>query len=195
MELAQNKVIDGIVAHAREALLQPGDPVPQIGIILGTGWDVLPITVKREIKLSEIPGFPAPASRVADHARVLCYGIVAGIPVFALRGRYHMYEAPYDPRDPVHPVMLQTEIMIQCGVRDLVVTSAVGSLDPKIEPGTLVIADGFLSLFDPRLPMDMFESLEDVLCPKYISLRQSTCVPCVPGLPVTVGGHAMVQGP
>lgn len=163
-----------------------------IGIILGTGWDVLQNRETRDIPLSDIPGFSG-LSELNGHARVLSIGYIAGKLVIALRGRIHLNEAPNDP-NIARLVRLQTELLIELGVKTLIVTSAVGSLSMMLEVGTIAIIDGFITLYAPEMPLwaGEFCSPDDAIDEKLIDIasaaqREETRTHVV--------SHAMLRGP
>src|SRR5687768_2364786 len=65
---------------------------PHAGIILGTGLGgfVEEMSVEATLDYSEIPHFPK-STAVSHRGRLVC-GQVAGMPVMAMEGRFHMYE-------------------------------------------------------------------------------------------------------
>ncbi|MDO8617922.1 MAG: hypothetical protein Q7N87_03505 [Candidatus Uhrbacteria bacterium] len=165
-----------------------------LGLVLGTGWgDALTLDDERSLPLSDINGFHGLAD-LPSHARRLVYGLHAGKPVIALRGRVHMNEAFSTPRAP-HMVRLQIEMLIALGVRDLVLTAAVGSLDERIMVGDVVIVNGLVTLFAPPRPLHTGEfcSPEDVLDRQWRDAAGKVAETV--GLRSHAGAHAMVSGP
>ena len=65
---------------------------PQIGMITGTGLGGLTEKITPDFRLSygEIPHFPQ--STIPGHTGTLVSGILAGKPVMAMEGRFHLYE-------------------------------------------------------------------------------------------------------
>ncbi len=166
-----------------------------IGVILGTGWDVLPIRQAQVKSLNRIDALPRVETVVAGHARTLAYGAINGVPVVVLRGRYHLNESLDDP-DLALMVRLQTMLLLHLGVKTLIVTSAVGSLVEKVRVGDFVVVDGLVQAFAPQLPLfaGEFCSPEDALDPSLQMLACSRAVK-VKGLRVVKGGHVMLRGP
>ncbi|MEK7516849.1 MAG: purine-nucleoside phosphorylase [Patescibacteria group bacterium] len=163
-----------------------------IGLVLGTGWgDVLDIKDSAEIPFGDIPGFER-LGTLRGHNRRVVYGRLNGGPVLALRGRVHLNEAPHDPAIPTM-VRLQIEMLLQLGVKTLLLTSAVGSLRREVQVGDIIFADGFITLFAPQMPLwaGEFCSPEDALDEKLgnIAFEERG------DLHVRTGGHAMVLGP
>lgn len=163
-----------------------------IGLVLGTGWGkVLKFAGAVEIPFGEIPGFGELAA-LEGHARKLVIGSLGGKRVVALRGRVHLNEAPCDP-NVAKMVRLQTEMLLQFGVRKLVVTSAVGALRGALEVGQIGVVDGFVTLYAPEMPMwaGEFVSPEDTLDPELRAIAHAECGELV----VRDVGHVMVRGP
>ena len=65
---------------------------PKTGIILGTGLGnlVTQITETTEIPYETIPNFPV--STVEGHSGKLIVGLLGGVEVVAMQGRFHYYE-------------------------------------------------------------------------------------------------------
>ncbi|MBI4434296.1 hypothetical protein HY635_00530 [Candidatus Uhrbacteria bacterium] len=181
-------------AHVTEHLRGLGrEPASQpIGLVLGTGWgDVLKFDQAIEIPFGEIPGFNG-LEGLEGHARRLVIGSLGGRDIVALRGRVHLNEAPCDP-NVAKMVRLQTEMLLQLGVRTLIVTSAVGSLRGCLPVGGIAVVDGFVTVYAPEMPMwaGEFVSPEDTLDP---ALRAIALEECGDLVAKTVG-HVMVRGP
>lgn len=170
-------------------------PAP-IGLVLGTGWgDVLPIEDRRACSFRDILGFRK-LETLEGHAREVVFGRVAGKPVLALRGRVHLNEAPCD-QSVAKMVRLQIEMLLQCGVQTLILTSAVGALPrpvPRLfQVGEVCIVNGFVTVFAPDMPLwaGEFCSPEDALDPALQSLALKTMEDVIGGK----SAHVMVRGP
>lgn len=127
--------------EARDAVRARCGLEPMVGIILGTGLGGLTreILIEASIPYDEIPHFPL--STVESHAGRLLLGTLAGAPVVAMQGRFHLYEG-YSLQDVTFPV----RVMKLLGARFLVVTAASGGLNPLWEPGDLVLLDDHINL-------------------------------------------------
>ncbi|TFH65924.1 MAG: purine-nucleoside phosphorylase [Gemmatimonadales bacterium] len=127
--------------EARDAVRARCGLEPMVGIILGTGLGGLirEIRIEASIPYGEIPHFPL--STVESHVGSLLLGTLAGAPVVAMQGRFHLYEG-YSLRDVTFPV----RVMKLLGARFLVVTAASGGLNPLWEPGDLVLMDDHINL-------------------------------------------------
>ena len=162
-------------------------------MILGTGWAEAPVSCGRHhIALTDLPGFANLAS-LPGHARTLSVGCVGGRDSLILSGRVHLNESPGHDPSLSAMVRLQTELLIHLGARRLVVTSAAGSLDPRIGVGDVVVVDGFVTLFAPPMPLwaGEFCSPEDVLTDSTATIARAASE----HTGVRVGGYAMVRGP
>jgi len=169
---------------------------PMVGIILGTGLGGLAreIQVEASIPYDEIPHFPL--STVESHEGRLLLGSLAGTPVVAMQGRFHLYEG-YTLQEVTFPL----RVMKLLGVQILVVSSACGGMNPLWKPGELVLLDDHINLLGdnplvgpnldelgPRFP-DMSEPYDREL--QELALK----VASEEGIPLHKGVYVAVQGP
>ncbi len=172
--------------------LPPLMPNPTVGLVLGTGWgDTLQLERVRRIPFQEIPGFGA-LDPLEGHAREVICGTLGEVPVVALRGRIHLNERPADAE--LHAmVRLQIEMLIQLGVKTLILTCAAGSLQPEIKVGNIVLINGFVTIFAPEMPMfaGEFFSPEDTIDRELMTRIYQLHGP----LALRRGGHVMLRGP
>ncbi len=174
-----------------------GELTPEIAVILGTGWgDALP-DFHNMISLSAI-GFPRESIQEIDgHSRTVIYGELAGKRVIALRGRIHLNEHSTDPDIPMM-ARLQVQMFLEMGVRKFIITNAAGSLKQECQVGDVVVADGFVTLFAPPMPLfaGEFCSPEDKLSRHMREIALETKVLKESKiLPTHQGGYAMLRGP
>lgn len=113
---------------------------PRVGIICGTGMGALAEKVedKTVIPYKEIPNFPL--STVESHSGNLMLGTLAGQPVMVMQGRFHFYEG-YTMKQVTFPV----RVMRALGADSLIVMNAVGSMNPLIKAGSLVLVDDHIN--------------------------------------------------
>jgi purine-nucleoside phosphorylase len=113
---------------------------PRVGIVCGTGMGALADKVEHKIVVpyDEIPHFPV--STVESHHGNLMLGILAGKPVMVMQGRFHYYEG-YTMKQVVFPV----RVMRALGCDTLVVMNAVGSMNPLIPRGSIVLVDDMIN--------------------------------------------------
>lgn len=114
---------------------------PAVGIILGTGLGDFAdaLAVDAVIPFSEIPHFPV--STVEGHAGELHAGTLAGHPVAVMKGRVHYYEG-YTMRQVAFPV----RVLKALGCSTLVITNAVGGMNPDMPAGSIVVTTDHINL-------------------------------------------------
>ena len=129
--------IDEAVAaiRARVAL------VPEVAVILGTGLGSLSDSLKVDtiVPYGEIPHFVA--STVEGHRGELVFGRLAGRPAVVMNGRVHYYEG-YTMRQVSFPV----RVMQALGARTLIVSNAVGGMNPLFSIGDIMIVTDHINL-------------------------------------------------
>jgi len=107
---------------------------PQIGLILGSGLGVLGDEIEQPIKIpyDEIPYFPT--STVEGHEGQLVFGLLNGVQVVVMQGRFHYYEG-YSFDKVTFPVRVMKEL----GIEQLIVTNAAGGVNEGFTPGDLML--------------------------------------------------------
>src|SRR5206468_12925548 len=113
----------------------------RVGLILGTGLGALAkeIVAEATIAYPDIPFFPQ--STVLGHKGQLVCGTLAGQPVMAMEGRFHLYEG-YTPAQVTFPIRVMKEL----GCEFLVVSNAAGGLNPMHRKGDLVVIEDHINL-------------------------------------------------
>jgi len=114
---------------------------PRVGVILGTGLGALAREIEAEasIPYPEIPFFPR--STVESHNGQLVCGRLAGQPLVAMEGRFHLYEG-YSPSQVTFPIRVMKEL----GCRLLIVSNAAGGLNPLYDKGDLIVIEDHINL-------------------------------------------------
>ncbi len=114
---------------------------PELGIILGTGMGNLAKEVSDAtvIDYAEIPNFPV--STVESHKGRLLLGDFHGASCMMMQGRFHYYEG-YS----MQQIALPIRVMRLLGVKKLLVMNAVGSVNPLIRAGSLVLVYDHINL-------------------------------------------------
>jgi purine-nucleoside phosphorylase len=169
---------------------------PEVGVILGSGLGDFADALELETMLpfAEIPHFPV--STVEGHAGELHFGRLAGRPVAVMKGRVHYYEG-YAMRQVAFPV----RVLRALGCGTLVITNAVGGMNPDLPPGSIVVTTDHINLMGdnplvgpnddelgPRFP-DMSEPYARAL----ITLTERVALEL--GIPLKRGVMVAVPGP
>ncbi len=115
--------------------------VPDLGILLGSGWGEALTTDKvlARIPYSDIPGLGA--STVQGHAGEFVLYERAGKRVAAWCGRRHYYEGV-----GWEPVVLPVEILRRMGCPVVLLTNASGGINPALKPGDFVVLRDHINL-------------------------------------------------
>ncbi|HVP56452.1 MAG TPA: purine-nucleoside phosphorylase [bacterium] len=114
---------------------------PDYAIILGTGIGGLAGEIKgaTRIPFDKIPNFPV--STVLGHSGQMVVGTLSGKRVVAMDGRVHYYEG-YSMQEVTFP----TRVMKFLGARTLIVSNAVGGMNPFYQRGDIVIIADHINL-------------------------------------------------
>lgn len=113
----------------------------EFAIILGSGLgSIVPsTTTANEISYSEFSELPR--TSVPGHAGRFVLGEINNIHVIFAQGRVHLYEG-FSARD----VTAAVRVLADAGVKNLVVTNAAGSTNPKFAPGTWMMITDHINL-------------------------------------------------
>lgn len=188
-ELAQR------IQEAAQAVRSRWSHQPKVGLILGTGLGGLAGQIQDSTTVSykSIPHFPE--STVESHTGQLVCGMLRGVHVVAMEGRFHFYEG-YSLGEVTFPVRVLKEL----GIEVLIVTNAAGGMNPHYELADVVIIEDHINLIGdnplrgrnddrlgPRFP-DMSQPYDHRL----LSLARKTAlelaIPSHPGVFVAVAG-------
>lgn len=114
---------------------------PEVGLILGTGLGDLAAKIDTvcEIPYGEVPHFVE--STATSHAGNLLLGNLAGRKVIAMQGRVHFYEG-YSMEEVTLPV----RVMRALGAQVLLMSNAVGGMNPQLGPGDLAVITDHINL-------------------------------------------------
>ena len=129
------------IQESAEAIRERASSEPEIGVILGTGLGALADEIEVEVSIpyEDIPHFPSPM--VESHSGRLLFGKLEGRSVMAMQGRFHRYEG-HDLLAVTRPV----RVMRVLGASTLIVSGAVGGMNPLWPPGDLVLLDDHINL-------------------------------------------------
>src|SRR5918995_1189027 len=129
--------VEAAVAHIRSQWSQ----TPRAGIILGTGLGNVADEIESAVAIDyeHIPHFPR-STAVSHRGRLVC-GTLAGLPVIAMEGRFHQYEGY-----PLKQITLPVRVMKALGADLLIVSQAVGGMNPYYRAGDVMIIDDHINL-------------------------------------------------
>jgi purine-nucleoside phosphorylase len=138
---------DGIEEGILRTIRERTDLRPVAGVVLGSGLgDAIAVAWERagsgeplEIPYGELPGFPPPT--VPGHAGKLWLGTIGDRPVAIFQGRIHFYEG-----HPMPLASITTRVSHAMGARTMVLSAAVGGLDPSLTGGSMVVVRDHLNL-------------------------------------------------
>ena len=141
---------------------------PRVGVILGTGLGALAESVEGAdtIPYDKIPGWPV--SSVEGHAGRLLLGMLEKQPVVVMQGRTHYYEGYDMPR-----LGLPVRVMQRLGIEIVVITNAAGAVNPKYEPGDLMMLLDHLNLLGMAGQTPLRGPNLDELGPRFPDMSQA----------------------
>ena len=183
------------VADAVAFIRQSWKSTPQAGIILGTGLGSLVAHIDEEASLEyeQIPHF-AKSTATGHRGRLVC-GKLAGLPVVAMEGRFHMYEGY-----PLDQITLPVRVMKALGANLLVVSNACGGMNPYYRAGDIMLIDDHVNLLGanpltginddrlgPRFP-DMCEPYSHELIERALAVARRENIVAHRGVFVAVPG-------
>jgi len=168
---------------------------PRVGIILGTGLGriVEEIEIDATIDYADIPHFPT-ATATSHRGRLVC-GSLAGVPVIAMEGRFHLYEG-YELKQITLPV----RVFQALGAELMVVSNACGGLNPYYNAGDIMVIEDQINLLGdnpliginddrlgPRFP-DMCEPYDQQWIDRTIKIGRDAGIGIHKGVFVAVAG-------
>lgn len=129
------------IQEACAAIKKVWNKTPHAGIILGTGLGPLVQRIDVEVTLdyAEVPHF-LKSTATSHRGRLVC-GMLCGLPVMAMEGRFHMYEG-YSLKEITLPV----RIMKALGAELLIVSNACGGMNPFYKAGDIMLIDDQINL-------------------------------------------------
>src|ERR1041385_5655374 len=146
--------------RAAEQIRSRTRTTPTIAVVLGSGLGAFAdeLTGATGIAYKDIHGFAQ--ATVEGHAGKLVIGNAGDVPIAAMQGRFHFYEG-YSLDEVTFPV----RVLKLLGVKTLILTTAAGSLNTELTPGSLMIISDHINLmganpligpnenrFGPRFP-------------------------------------------
>ncbi len=114
---------------------------PEIGLILGTGLGELGHLIEKPITIpyGDVPHFVE--STATSHDGKLVFGELGGRRVLAMQGRVHFYEG-YS----MQQITLPVRVMKALGCTALLMSNAVGGMNPQLGPGDITVMTDHINL-------------------------------------------------
>lgn len=136
-------------------------------LILGTGWNQFINQVKIINRQSYQKIFKL-KSTVPGHDGKLIKGTLNHQPLLIMSGRFHLYEG-YSAYQATQPIRYFKRL----GIKNLIITNAVGGLNPKLKVGDFVILSDLITLLAPSpLVGPKFQDMSQVFNLQLIKLAQ-----------------------
>ena len=131
------KEVNEAVAYIRQ--FYKGDV--DVALVLGSGLGEFAEGIENAtfVEYKDIPNFPR--STVAGHKGRFVFGKIADKNVCIMQGRVHYYEGY-----PMHQVVFPEYVMAGLGAKILVLTNAVGSINPKLAVNTFALIADHINL-------------------------------------------------
>lgn len=183
------------IEEAAQTIQKQFDQTPKVAMVLGTGLGGLVehIDVEASIDYGDIPHFPD-STAVGHRGRLVC-GKLAGVPVMAMEGRFHLYEGY-----PLKQITLPIRVFKHLGAELLIVSNACGGLNPYFQSGDIMVIDDHINLMGdnpliginddrlgPRFP-DMCEPYDQQWIDRTLQLGRQADIPLHRGVFVAVAG-------
>jgi purine-nucleoside phosphorylase len=183
------------INEAAATIRQHWSKAPRAGIILGTGIGPLAqqIDCEASIEYDDIPHFLR-STATGHRGRLVC-GLLAGVPVMAMEGRFHAYEG-YS----LQQITLPVRVMKALGAELLIVTNACGGMNPQYAAGDIMVIDDHINLMSdnpliginddqlgPRFP-DMSRPYDPVLIERALEIARRENFAAHKGVFVAVAG-------
>jgi purine-nucleoside phosphorylase len=138
---------DGVEEGIARVIRERSDIRPVAGVVLGSGlgeaitvaWERAGSGEPLEIPYAELPSFPPPT--VPGHAGKLWLGTIGEQAVAIFQGRIHFYEG-----HPMRLASITTRVSHALGARTMVLSAAVGALDPSLAGGSMVVVRDHINL-------------------------------------------------
>ena len=169
---------------------------PRIVVVLtaGLGSFADDIQDAQEIKLSEVPHFPK--ARAEGHKGVIVCGKKNGVPLIAMKGRFHYYEGHHQSS-----VVFPYVVFNKLGAMTLVTTNAVGGIHHELGAGEIVLITDHINMMgmNPLIGIamqrahDQFTGLNNAYDAGLQDIARHAAKSC--GIKLKGGVYAATSGP
>ena len=114
---------------------------PKVGLVLGTGLGNLSSSIQSQVEIpySQIPHFPV-STAPGHHGRFIG-GVLEGVEVAAMDGRFHKYEG-YS----LAQITLPIRVFKKLGCEFVILSNACGGLNPQWNKGDLMVIEDHINL-------------------------------------------------
>jgi len=129
------------IAESADAVRRHWHAEPKAGVILGSGLGDFANAIKDPVVIdyADLPHFPRVTAM--GHAGKLVCGTLAGQPVVAFQGRFHLYEG-----HPAEQAGFPVRLLKALGGEVLIVSNAAGGLNPQYAAGDVMLIDDHINL-------------------------------------------------
>ncbi len=129
------------IQEATDFILTRTKTRPRFGLVLGTGLGEVANSIEADavIPYSEIPHFVESTSM--GHKGDLIIGRLGGRKVVSMQGRLHFYEG-YTMKEVTFPI----RVMKALGAEEVIVSNAVGGMNPHLDLGDIVAVTDHINL-------------------------------------------------
>lgn len=170
---------------------------PEVGVVLGSGLGAFSAALD-DPQRAAYPELGLPGSNVPGHAGELVVGTISGRRVACFSGRLHLYEG-----HDAATAALGIRALARWGARGVVLSSAVGGVDPTLGTGELLLVSDHINLLGanplrgPNLDAVgvRFPDLSNIYTPRLRALAQRIALTVGPGRPLREGVYAGMPGP
>jgi len=137
---------------------------PEVGLILGTGLGELGTRIDTActIPYGDVPHFVE--STATSHEGNLVFGTLGGRRIIAMQGRVHYYEG-YSMQEITLPV----RVMKALGCQALLMSNAVGGMNPQFGPGDITVMTDHINLMGDN---PLIGSNDDRLGPRFPDMSE-----------------------
>ena len=152
------------IAETVEFIASKISEKPVIGIILGSGIGDLANEIEPLVTIpyNTIPNFPV--STVKGHQGQLIFGLLNGVHVVAMQGRFHFYEG-YNMQEVTFPI----RVLKLIGIQYLFVSNASGGVNPNFEVGDMMFITDHINLMPNPLIGQNFEDYG----PRFVDMSEA----------------------
>ncbi|MCL2680151.1 MAG: purine-nucleoside phosphorylase [Coriobacteriia bacterium] len=118
--------------------------MPATALVLGSGLGAVADALQNAtiIPYGDLAGFPV--STAPGHKGRFVFGTLGGIPLVVMQGRVHYYEGY-----PMSDVVLPLRVLARLGVKQCVLTNAVGGINEGMQVGDFMLITDHISTFVP----------------------------------------------